>query len=240
MTTSLKAQGLIDAPPEVSWEENFGQVFLATLGGLRSLVASVGFLQAYAAWEKDDWGSVDNHMTLVTRMEPREPTYWDEAAWHMAYNAASSFLRDRNLRAAIKNRLYRDHVQRGIEILDKGLLYLPDNKKLLETLGYIYKDRQPNPEMAAKCFLKAAEQGALPFIERLGAYELVKVGDRPSSERAYEILKRYYDMGHPFTGMQSILRDLPILEQRLNIPQAQRIKPPPPEPPRRRPMLKSN
>jgi hypothetical protein len=222
----------------VSWQEDFGQMFLATLGGLRSLVASVGFLEAYSAWEKDDWGTLDNRMTLVTRMQPYEPTYWDEAAWHMAYNAASSFKRDKSMRAALQNKYFREHVQRGIDILNEGLRYLPDNHRLLETLGYIYKDRQPNPELSAAAFLKAYVNGALPFIERLGAYELVKVGDRASSEKAYEILKRYYDLGPPFTRMESIIRDLRVLEDRLNIPPEKRIRVPRTgvNPPRPRPL----
>jgi hypothetical protein len=242
MTTSLREQGLKQSPPQVSWLEDFGQMFLASLGGLRALVASVGFLEAYSAWEKNDWGSVDNRMTLVTRMEPYEPTYWDEAAWHMAYNAASYFKRNKELRAAIQNKLFRDHVQRGIDILDEGLQYLPENRRLLETLGYIYKDRQPNPTLAADAFLRAHAAGSLDFMERLAAYELVKVGDRASSEKAYEILKRYYDKGLPFTRMESIQRDLRILENRLNIPPAQRL---PPAPPRdaavpKRPMLRKS
>lgn len=227
MTRSMQSQGLKPLPPQVSWQENFGQTFFANLGGLRSMVASWMFLEAYSAWEKNDWGTLDNRMTLVTRMEPYEPTYWDEAAWHMAYNAASSFKRDKDLRAAIQNKLFRDHVQRGIDILDEGLQYLPENHRLLETLGYIYKDRQPNPALAADAFLRAHAAGSLDFMERLGAYELVKVGDRASSEKAYEILKRYYDKGPPFTRMESIQRDLRVLENRLNIPPAQRIPPAP-------------
>ncbi|RBP48208.1 hypothetical protein DES53_1011009 [Roseimicrobium gellanilyticum] len=223
MTMNLREKGLKEAPPTVSWQEDFGQMFLATLGGLRSLVASVGFLEAYSAWERNDWGAVDNRMTLVTRMQPYEPTYWDEASWHMAYNAASYFKRDKSLRAAIQNKLFKDHVQRGLEILNEGLRYLPENRRLLEALGYIYKDRQPDPERAATAFIEAHKNGSLDFIERLGAYELVKVGDRASSAQAYEILKRYYDRGPPFTKMESIQRDLRILENRLNIPADKRI-----------------
>jgi tetratricopeptide (TPR) repeat protein len=228
LTADLRAKGIKEAPPTVSWQEDFGQMFLASLGGLRSLVASVGFLEAYSAWERNDWGAVDNRMRLVTRMQPLEPTYWDEAAWHMAYNAASYYKRDKKLRAAIQNKNFREHVQRGIDILNEGLRYLPDHPRLLETLGYIYKDRQPNPELAAAAFLKAHENGASDFMERLAAYEMVKSGDLASAEKAYEILKRYYDRGPPFTRMESIVRDLRILENRLNIPAEKRLPPAPP------------
>ena len=224
LTQSLRSQGLQTAPPEVSWQENFGQMFLATLGGLRNLVASITYLQAYTAWSDLDWGRVDSLMTLTTRLQPSEPSYWDEASWHMAYNAASSFRNQTDLRFAIKHRLFRDHVQRGIDILREGLRYLPDNPRLLVRLGDIYVHRQPDPRQSSECYLRAHQKGAPANYERFAAYEMVKLNDRASWEKAYAILKRYWDRGAPFTGMGSLQRDLPVLEERLNVPAAQRIR----------------
>lgn len=92
--------------------------------------------------------------------------------------------------------------------------------------------RQPDPTLAAKYFLEAHKNGARSIYERMGAYELVKLGDRDSWERAYEILKRHYDTDPRCRTMGSVLRDLPILEERLNIPVSQRIRPAPPRVPR--------
>lgn len=228
LTQSLRARHLQQPPPEVSWEENFGQMVMATLGGLRHLVASITYLEAYTAWADLDWGKVDNLMTLTTRLQPTEPTYWDEASWHMAYNAASSFRNDPSLRFAIKHKLFRDHVERGIAILNEGLRYLPDHPRLLVKLGDIYRDRKPDPRLASEVYLKAHANGAQDLYERLAAYEMVKLSDRASWQKAYEILKRYYDRGRPFNTMGSILRDLPVLEDRLDIPDRQRIRPPMP------------
>lgn len=231
LTEKLRAQGLKESPPELSWQEDFGEMFMATLGGLRNLVASVYYLKAYTAFEVMDWGTVDNQMALVTRMQPKEAAYWDEAAWHMAYNAASSFKRDKELRAAIQNKLFRDHVQKGIEILNKGLQYLPNNRLLLEKLGDIYRDRQPNAELAADAYLRAFQNGGRTFLERMAAYEMVKTGNVKLAAQAYEILKRYYDMGPSFARRQRIVDDLKILEDRLNIPAEKRIRPGPTGPP---------
>lgn len=225
MAHSLRAQRLQMPPPDLGWQENFGQMVISTLGGLRNLVASVTYLEAYGAWENLDWGRVDTLMALTTRLQPTEPTYWDEASWHMAYNAASNYLKDKDLRFAIKHKLYRDHVQRGIAILEEGLKFNPEDPLLLQRLGEIYQNRQPDPRLSAKYFLEAHKHGARDFYERVAAYQLVKLSDRASWEQAYEILKRYYDHGKPFNTMGSILRDLPILEERLNIPTRDRIRP---------------
>jgi len=221
VSSLLKSQNLIQPPPDFSLRESLPQMgFAAALGGLRSLVASITYLQAYVAFEDIEWGKVDSLMALTTRLQPREPTYWDDASWHMAYNAASSYLRDEKMRAALRNKLFRDHIQRGIDVVNEGLRYLPDDPTLLIRLGGIYRDRQVNPALAAECYIKAFAHGATPFHERMGAYELVKVNDQPSNERAYEILKRYFDKKYYYP---SLLRDLPILEERLNIPQEKRI-----------------
>lgn len=223
LSRSLREQHLQMPPPDLNWQENFGQMIVSTLGGLRNLVASITYLEAYVAFENLEWGTVDSLMTLTTRLQPDEPTYWEDASWHMAYNAAANYLRNNELRSAIRNKLFRDHVQRGITILEEGLRYLPDNPQLLMRLGDIYRDRKPDPRLAAEAYLNAYAHGAKSFYERMGAYELVKLSDRASWEKAYAILKRYYDNGARYA---SIMRDLPVLEAKLGVPAEKRISMP--------------
>lgn len=233
VAATLKAAELRDAPVALSLRETVSQMaFAAALGGLRSLVASITYLRAYVAFEDRDWGRVDSLMTLTTRMQPREAMYWDEAAWHMAYNAATSTQQREDLRAAIRNKDFRDYVLRGLQIVQEGLVYNPNNPKLLVREAEIYRDRLKDPRPAAEAFLLAAKNGAKPFYERMGAYELVKLGEPPDMQQAYEILKRHYDKGFRYP---SVLRDLDILERKLNIPAAQRVgQPLPPSPQPRR------
>ncbi|MEI6537295.1 MAG: hypothetical protein WCN98_18275, partial [Verrucomicrobiaceae bacterium] len=92
LSDDLHAKSLLEDPVGVDMRESLGQMgFAASLGGLRSLVASITYLQAYSAFEDVDWGKVDSLMTMTTRLQPREPTYWDEASWHQAWNAASHY-----------------------------------------------------------------------------------------------------------------------------------------------------
>jgi hypothetical protein len=229
LALSLRARGLQMPPPALDWEENFAQMGIATLGGMRDLAASITYLLAFsAAFDDVDWGMADTLMTMTTRLEPTEPIYWDHASWFMAFNAASYYGNDNSLRYAIKHKLYRDHVQRGIAILEEGLRYNPDQPVLLQRLGEIYQTREPDSRLAAKYFLEAHKHGAPGIYERLAAYELVKLEDRASWEKAYEILKRHYDTDKRCRSMASVLRDLPILEDRLNIPVKDRIHPPKP------------
>ena len=214
---------LMEKPLSLDLREQLGQeAFAASLGGLRSLVASITYLQAYVAFENVDWGKVDSLMTLTTRLQPREETYWDEAAWHMAYNAASYEQNYSKDRPALRNIHFHDYALRGVAILEEGLHFLPKSYKFYSRLGEIYRDRLGEPRKASEAFLKAYALGAKDFYERMGAYEMVKLSDRPSWEHAYQILMKHYRSGVPTASM---LRDIPVLEQRLGIPPEKRIKP---------------
>lgn len=220
----LVQRKLVDPPLDLDAGDQLGQMgFAASLGGLRSLVASITYLQAYSAFEDTDWGRVDSLMTLTTRLQPRDASYWDEASWHQAYNAASSYLRKQEMRAALRSKLYREHVERGVEILLEGLRFLPHQPKLWARLGMIYADRQQDYRKAADAFLKAYQAGANGYFERRAAYELFKLNEPEADRQSYDILKRYYDQGMRLKGT-TIMIDLPALEERLGIPQDQRVK----------------
>lgn len=237
LSDDLHARSLLEDPVGIDLRESLGQMgFAASLGGLRSLVASITYLQAYSAFEDVDWGKVDSLMAVTTRLQPREASYWDEAAWHQAWNAASHYLRNESLRAALRNKLFRDHVERGLDIVQQGLRFLPDNPKLLVRLGDLYHDRKPDPAKAAEAYLAAYAHGALRFYERKAAYDLVNVNDRAAWERAYAILKKNYDDD---LATPSVMTNLPILENRLGIPPEKRVKPGPgkmPDVTRKRPL----
>lgn len=240
VTHSLRESGLLSRPVDLGLRESMGQMaFAASLGGLRSLVASVTYLQAFTAFENVEWAKVDSLFQLTTQLQPGFPKYWQEASWHMAYNAASAYLYNEKLRPAIRRQLARDHVKRGIDILEEGLRHLPDDPGLWKDLGEIYGRRGLNPladtfgEMDAKkageCYLRSYQLGGLKVYERIGAYELVKLDEPETNRTAYEVLRKNYGEGF---RTPSLIHNLKLLENRLGVPAGQRI--PDPEPPTRR------
>ncbi len=221
LADSLRRHRLLSEPVTLDFRESLGQMsFAASLGGLRSLVASITYLQAYAEFENVNWAKVDSLFQLTTRLQPHYASYWDEAAWMQAYNAATGYLMDQKIPPMIRGKLYHDHIQRGIAILQEGLRFLPENGKLWAKLGVIYKERAFEPRKAGECMIKGARLGALPVYERLGAYELVKAGDPDSLREAYAILKKHYDAGKKTPGL---IEHLKKAEARLGIPPGQRI-----------------
>ena len=233
VTRDLRAARLIDEPVSVSAVESMGQSGLAAiLGGARGLVASMLQLRAYTEFKRVNWGQVDSLYRIVTRLQPRNATYWDEAAWHMAYNAAGFYLYNRDGSEArnheIRGQLYHEHVQRGAAILREGLKFSPDDPHLWERLADIYFRRSYEMAKAGDAYLEARKRGAPIITLHLAAFAYAQAPQDPASYRkAYDILKKEYDRGMNTPG---VIEHLKNLESWLGIPAEKRIPDAMPQP----------
>ncbi len=223
-TQRFREHGIITAPVNLGGLENAGQTVIAgALGGMRSLAASMTYLQAFAAFEEVKWSEVESLLTLTTRLEPRLDFYWDDAGTRMGLDAASYYRYDKSRPSLHRRKNFREYVQRGIEFLDEGLKHCPQSHRLHERLAFFYTERvePPDHRQAAQHYLAAFRNGGLAFNQRAAAYQMVLIpDDREAWQQAYTILLSTYNRGRPYS---SVLRDLRILEQRLNVPPAQRI-----------------
>lgn len=227
---SLIERGLRQ-PVDMSLGEELGQgALIAMLGGYRSILASLLYVESQVFFENREWAKVETIFRLVTSLQPQFERYWELGGWHLAYNAASNYRFDESRRLAVREVLFREWLDRGIAMLEDGLRHLPDSWRLHADLAEIYRSRVEDPRMAAHHFRMALANGARPLYERMLAYELVLLSDRESWQEAYDILMDHYRQGH---RMPSAIRDIKILEERLDIPHEQRIPdeaPPPRQP----------
>lgn len=218
----LQQQALLNPPVDMGLRGNLGQMgFAAALGGLRSLVASVTYLQAYRAWELVAWARVDSLMALTCTLQPKHANYWDEAAWHMAYNAASHYLYNESIEPWVRGRLSEQYKAQGVAILKTGLSHLPQNAKLWHTLAEIYQNRTHEPKLAAQAWLKVRDLTGQARYARFAAYQLAQSQEASDWKTAYAMLRQAYARADQRTP--SLIENLRQLEQRLNIPYPQRI-----------------
>ena len=222
VTQRFRAAGLLSTPLSLGLRENLSQMgFAASHGGLRSLVATITYLQAYHAWENVNWGRVDSLFQLTTSLQPRYTNYWDEASWHMAYNAASYYLQEENTEPFVRGKLAEEHVKRGIAILKEGLRYLPDDARLWHSLAEIYERRSHEPRRAAEAYLQVFRLTGNNRYVRFAAYQYAETADPILWKKAYDYLRSSYEKKSQRTP--SLLDTLKKLEDRLNIPVMQRI-----------------
>jgi tetratricopeptide (TPR) repeat protein len=203
--------------------EQIGQLgFLAALSGFRSLVADVRFIQAHVAWERTEWGRVLLLFRQVTTLQPRGILFWDMAAWHMAWNASVAALNDRaQPREALRIKAQREYFALGKDFLERGIRNNPDRPQLYEALARLYKEKYHDHERAAEYFEKAARFPDAPSYEkRFAAYELSYCEGR--EREAYDRLHQLYKMGE-YERLPTLISRLKYLENKLNIPQDERI-----------------
>ena len=206
--------------------EKLGQLgFIAALSGFRAIVADALFIQAHAAWENTQWGRMLWLFRQITTLQPRVLLFWDTAAWHMAWNASVAAMNDQNQpRQALRVKAQREYFAIGKEFLDRGIKNNPDRPELYEALARLYKEKYKDHERAAEYYAKAAKlPEAAPWDRRFSAYELSYCEGR--EQEAYEHLRSLYDEGEK-ERLPTLIKRLKFLEDKLGIPQEQRIQEP--------------
>ncbi|MDQ2823879.1 MAG: hypothetical protein M3R29_00305 [Verrucomicrobiota bacterium] len=206
--------------------EQIGQLgFIAALSGFRSIVADASFIQAHVAWERTEWGRVLLLFRQATTLQPRAILFWDMAAWHMAWNASVAALNDRSQpRLALRIKTQREYFALGKDFLERGIKNNPEKPQLYESMARLYKEKYEDHERASEFFAKAAAMpGAPAYAKRFAAYELSYCEAR--EPEAYQQLRRLYDAGEN-ERLPTLISRMKFLENKLNIPQDQRIADP--------------
>ncbi|MEP4077506.1 tetratricopeptide repeat protein [Haloferula sp.] len=184
LTEDLREQGMLSKPLNIETRKKVGQGFWAvSLGGLRTLVATVLNLRAFAFFENQQWTQLSDTYETVVQLAPNTEYYWDTASWHMAYNAAAYYQTASKLPELRRRAEWRQWVEKGTAFLEEGAEQNPDSWYLWSRLGWIYAD--PNKlvdyEKSAAAYKKSIASGnALPYIRNAAAYAVARIPGRES------------------------------------------------------------
>ncbi len=211
--------------------EKIGQMgVVAALSGFRAVIADALWIHASIVWERVDWAAMKIDFDTVTTLQPRCVLFWDMAAWHMWANASIAALDDRNQpREALRLKAQREYWKLGEDYALRGIANNPDDPTIYIHLGLqLYKDRFQDHCKAAEILARgAALPNAPAYARRFAVYELAQC---PGHEReAYAQLLALYKMGED-ERMPTLLRLLGELQEKLNVPAAEKVDIPPPKP----------
>ena len=228
LSREMFARGLQQRNLDLSMRDQLGQqAFVAALGGFRSLVASILHLQAYSAWEEVDWGRLQRFYEIITRLQPRSIFYWDDAAWHLAYNATANVLNNPDFEESTRSKLWQGYLGRGRGFLEDGIVRIPESYRLHAELGRLYADRLKynDPCKAAEAYRGAIDKPGVPaYIVRNFGYNLARC---PGNEKeALAFLMECHARG-PKWRKPTLITLIKKLEEELNVPQEERISTPP-------------
>jgi len=226
LDSAQKAALLRSTPLNLDLREQVGQMgFLAALSGFRSPLAAVLWIEAHTAWERTEWGRMASLFENVTSLQPRSLTYWDMAAWHMAWNASVAALNDESVQSeALRQRNQRQYFELGRDILERGIRNNPESSFLHERLAILLRDKFEDHCGAATAFAKAAElPNPPPYVARFAAYELAKC---PGHElEAYKKMRALYEKGET-QRLPTLLTLIKEMEKKLDVPESERIQSP--------------
>jgi hypothetical protein len=223
LTQEHRAAYFHGAKLDLDLRQQLGQMgFLAALSGFRALVADVLWIQAHSAWERTEWGRMALLFDTVTSLQPRALLFWDVAAWHMAWNASVAAVQDpKQPREALRIKAQREYFKLGEDFLLRGIQNNPDKPLLYERLGLLYHMKFNDSCKSAEAYARAAAfPNVLPYVKRMAAFRLAEC---PGHEHeAYEKLLSIYHLGGD-ERVLTLYTKLAELQEKLNIPEEQRI-----------------
>ena len=196
--------------------------FLAALSGFRTLVADLLWIDANTAWQRVEYGRMNLMFQTVTTLAPHNVDFWEQSAWHMAYNA-SNYARDNpnQPKKAIRDKEQHAYFLLGIDYLEQGIVNNPRAYLLYQNLGTIYRDKLHDHYNASLAFDQAKDAPQAPAYEkRFAAYELSQT---PGHElQAWIRLFALYAMG-PQERLPTLEKHLREMEEKLQLPPELRV-----------------
>lgn len=194
----LKEQGFRDWAPSMSAREQLTQAsFVGSIGGFRSLIASIYDLRAHQAFLDKDWASVEKFRGITTSLQPRFAKHWDLAAWDLAWNAyayyrnKSEWTEDGIESWQMKNIMMPRYLEKGLEFAKQGAEWVPESYRLAMVVADIYSQKYNDPELASQWYFKSSQAGdAPPFVFRAYATHLARCEGK--EEEAYEVTSLLY------------------------------------------------
>jgi hypothetical protein len=224
LTAAEHAAGFATVSVGLPIREQLGQFgFLAALSGFRSVVADFVWLDAYAAWERVEYGRLNLLCHTATTLQPRNVEFWDTSAWQMAWNASVHAREDLRgqPREALRRKAEHEYVLLGKNYAERGIANNPDARALHERLALIEYEKLRDPCAAAAAYARAAGcPKALGYEKRFAAFRLAEC---PGHEReAYWLLRFYYDLSER-ERVPTLVRLLRELEEKIALPPEQRV-----------------
>lgn len=201
--------------------------FIAVLGGLRAAVADFFWIRAHVAWQSTQWGRMKLCFDVATALQPRRVMFWENAGWHMAWNASVYALHDTDHvpEQVERWRNQQQYFKLGEDYLLRGIESNPDSWELYDRLGWFYRDKLGDKAKAVAAYDEAAKRpGRLDYVRRNGPYLLADIPGR--EEEAYRRLLALYNEGKR-EWLPTLLKQIQRVERKLKIPQSERVYIPP-------------
>jgi hypothetical protein len=206
---------------------------LAVLAGMRNIVADMVWLGTVTSWMHQDWWRMAAVIDTCTALQPRAPMFWDMGGWQLAWNASifSSIDANKYPSELQRKKAERFWIERGKDVLLRGLQHNPDYWRLWFSTALLYDQRLKDWKTAATYYQRASEVAGAPiYIERAPAHMYDKAHLNDPAQEYAEWVKLWQRLtpeqkANPQHIAPVIVRNIQGLEQKLDVPKEKRIFP---------------
>lgn len=139
-------------PPRLSLEDRSRlkqKAFVATYGSLRPTIAAFMSVRTSRYHSDQEWDKIEESFEEIVLLDPYNFYYWDQASWHMASNAASDRQQDKTLTEVGKKQVFQKYIQKGKDIINKGIKVNPGDWRYLNLRAKLESNRYRNPDYSA-------------------------------------------------------------------------------------------
>ncbi|MDL5057869.1 hypothetical protein QQ055_10455 [Geitlerinema calcuttense NRMC-F 0142] len=196
-------------------------MFVALMGGFRNVVANLLWISAHNDWERHLWFKQKEKYHVVNTLQPNSIYFWDNAAWHFAWNSSYAASVDPlEPRESVRARNQQMWFDLGEETLKKGIEHNPGSWELHAAMARLLADKQKRPLEAAEYYRKAAAFPETPtYLKRQVAFKLLDGGD---IQGAYDEMRRLW-LDSEDNHVPTFRTRIPELEDQLQIPSEKRL-----------------
>lgn len=224
MTSDFREKGYLEKPLETGALDKVGQTSaVVALGGLRSMVASYFNLKVHNSFQLGRWFDLEEQIKVTTTLQPRSRYFWENGAWHLAYNASAWHYKDTEQPLSIRRVKQREYIRKGLDFLKKGVEMNPQDLRLKEDLARMLSDRLKFPDYAeaARYMRPVAEAPeASELQKRKYLYMIAQIPGR--SREAYEMALQLY-RSNPENRLNTVNCLILSYQRLLKVPEDQHI-----------------
>lgn len=163
-----------------------GAIF-ALVGGFRSVMANFTWLQANMQWMEREPAATQALIELSVTLDPRPHVFWQDGARMLALDMPLWEVRQLEkiqgpLPEVARQQIFARYAALGLNLLDEGLRYHPNDPALLLDKAHICMVRLDDPIAAAEYYRQAAETPTPPpYAARIYASLLEKQGKQQTA-----------------------------------------------------------
>lgn len=198
------------------------------LGGFRAVTADFVWVRTNAVWEEQDLPGTQTLIKLATTVDSRPLLFWINGARMIGYDMPvwriDALGREgASVPSVVQARIYHEQAAAALAVLERARVHHPDEPLLVIEMANIRSRKMGDLAGGAELYRQAADMPGAPYYAARIYAELLKQLGREREAYLWLVdVHRKLPRMDPMAMPEVVLERIRDLEDRLNIPAAER------------------